>query len=367
MVAPLHSKYRRNFDRDVKLVQMLTSASLRKHLFLFKNKARVYELTANASREAGVFSTQGVPDMLEALRALYLPTDRVWVEVDWNAMQEGVEDGGLLGHPPSPDRPCRLAFLYARDGETNIEVYVYYLYPSGKTMFGPAALSLASEPSDVLTKGYAKAMKQDRHLTKFVMNAAGGYAWHSRNDDDHPRLANRLRAQWSLVPAGYEKLDEKACVDILKEMNGTGRVAVAALSACIAARAPGFIPSTDGEERERRQRDGERHTAASVDLFIRPTTRKGKTILRALRAAEAQRRRQYEVGAHWNYRHRDDGGDPMVCPVHERGHHDFERIEGTQSEECALCGQRRWFKRAHKRGDPSVGVVPPKRYRVRAG
>ncbi len=94
MEAPLYSRFHRRFARDLKFLRKRGSV-LRRVLLESKYRARVYSLSDDVSEGAGALSALPPKELCEIVQSLYLPSEYVWVEFNWLAMQNGMTRCGI--------------------------------------------------------------------------------------------------------------------------------------------------------------------------------------------------------------------------------------------------------------------------------
>ena len=404
MSAPLYSRFRRYSDREIK--RYPKKSYMARILPSWKRPdTRVYSLSERASYEAGYWSTAEPAELLRGLSMAYLPTPQVWIEFDWYHFNKGtnripfddhqrqviMSADGYEPHNPAT-APVRMGMMYYQPntpqgkGEWRgpsgcIMGFMFYVYPSGSSYIGPPVFGFhPSEPIDppieiVDTTGGLRHM-MERNLTGnfaspgFLEDKRGlkleriamGVSYCKREEPKHPRLIKRLQERTMLTTLAHSKAVS------WKEIEGSTRIALAVLTAALSAKAPHYDPTSpkDLSAPRERPRGPERDRPIEVDLFIRERPRKpGGSIRASVGHLEAVRKGLHTVAAHYAYRSRKDGGDPRDCT--RAAQHDFEKIEGSKSQVCIFCGQKRWFKQMHERGDEAYGVVPSKTYNVRAG
>lgn len=382
MAAPLYSRYKRHADREA--ARFPKKSTIRSLVPLWRRPDTwVYSLSARASHQAGWWSTSEPGELLRALSVQFMPADRVWIEVDWKALLNGAAhlplDGSGVPSDPgalkTPDHsvdqvPIRVGMMLAKALPGQVPVapmldqdVIYglltYLYPNGALFIGPycAYWSLG----DVVVN------ERMDHPDALIANAPIGRPYRDLYQAKHPRLHKQVLKRMGLTVMGEEQVGLVKARSLLSNGEGTTRLMVAALTSCLAAkRAKPGEPGADIATVEANPRQANRHTI-EVDLFLRESKEPGKALRRSVGHLEGIKKGLHMVEAHYAYRARKDGADPKVCPVSQFGYHDWESIEGTHSEVCALCGQRRWFKDKHKRGDEAYGIVGQKVRNVRLG
>lgn len=386
MSAPLHNRYKRYADREAK--RFVKGSSTRPLITQWKRPdTRVYSLSDRASYEAGAWSTSSPKDILRAIDSHYLPLDHVWIEFDFWSYQKGVNnvslengdeyllyEGTTVKSMAYSNAPMRLGLMLyhplialrktdepaLRD---DIAAIVFYLYPNGTSFIGPSIVGW-----EVHTEEGREYHPNDRSLmgrlalSKFYME---------RYRDKNPRLLHRLCGRIYQGMLGIGRVPLATLEESSRETMGTTRMAIAVLTAALSARAHRPAPMESDRQPGTPKTPCERDRPIEVDLFIRERPRQGAgaSIKASIGHLETVRKGLHKVGRHYAYRRRDDGGDPTRCTksFNEVQHHHFERIEGTATEVCLACGQRRWLKKEHQRGDPKYGNLIPKTYNVRVG
>lgn len=396
MSAPLYSRFKRYADREAKRFPKKTK--IRHWIPRWKSPhARAYSLTDNAALEVGRYSSMPPSELLRGMQSHELPAPYLWVEVPFDALMAGSfgssleEYRGNVKNPitlqadgttldlPENEMPVRAGFMFSQtgrfegepgavfdyrkdeEGQGLIFFIISYLTRSGSFYIGPI-IGAWMPDGNPLPVAYTK--------DEYIFEWAGlGKTYLSR--DDQPRLMKKLHAATSQFVLGGAHVDKvygssRATLERLNaETQGSTRLAIALLTACMTAKAPHYTPGPDATPAEVREAKRRAREVVEIDLFLRQRERPGHSIRASVGALEAQKKREHTVGAHWAYRARKDGGDPTECPNTQFGYHDFEPVDGTKSEVCIMCGQKRWRKDAHKRGDPSLGQVAPKIYNVR--
>lgn len=373
MPAPLYNRYCRYADREAR--KMHKKTAMRRVVKAWKHpNTRVYALSDNAAYEAGWWSTNSPAELLRGLSLQYLPQRTVWVEFPWIPMMRGSSrlprdhEGPLMGYTREgvrevgEDSPVRVgAMLCKRDlwntmhstynavsDHENIYCHLTYLYPNGSLVFSPVVCAWAL--------GSDKVTPED--VEPRFSEAAVGRGYIDTWQDKHPRLLKTLRSRMMLAAPVIMSLDE---------VQGTTRICMAALMAALSAKTPQPNAAAKGDEVRSPSPSGPKREVVEVDLFIRQKQRPGESLRASVGRMDGIKRGLHKVGAHYNYRRTEDGSDPTVCSVSKFGYHDWEAIPNTKSECCVLCGQKRWFKDAHERGDERYGVSKPKTYNVRVG
>lgn len=379
MPAPLYSRYRRYADREAN--RFAKAAKFRGLVRLWKRpETRVYSLSNRAAYEAGAWSTLPVGDLLRGMSAQYLPAPFVWVEVPWPMLQagsagipvEGMETRLRKDTPvrvaamlfqssePSPDRPKEVKWLDASMPPKTILSLVCYLYPNGSVFVGPL-LCMWSPDQALWPLMNEIAEESDEERDSMVSTGIGDH-YLSKRAQANPRLTKKLRERMACTIAGTTF---RQTPEARQEFGGISRLLMACLMAALSAKPPKYPPAKEGASPGRSGPSGPKRTVTEVDLFLRERQRQGESLRASVGVVEGIKKGLHKVGAHYAYRKRSDGRDPTVCYMTQFGMHDWEPIEGTKSEVCAVCGQKRWFKAAHERGDEKYGVVPPKTYNVR--
>lgn len=387
MSAPLYSRYARYADREAQ--RFPRGAPIAKLVPMWKRpQTRVYSMSARASHEAGWWSGEDPGEILRAIGLHYLPSPWTWIEFDWRSYNKGslrlpldtpdnqhYPGGGMTNVVNGPTSPVRMAFMFFRPGwatkvvgapkweaghkDEGIMALLFYLYPNGGCFVGPPIVYW--HPEHPLAY-YVSAPDIGPNLLS-PPEFAIGRSYVSQYGGKQPRLTDRLMKQVGLTSIG-------ANVKVpWEELDGTTRCAIAVLTATLAARPPAYPETpTPGPARDRKPEWGTKERPIEVDLFIRERPRKpGGSIRASVGHLEGIKKGLHTVGAHYAYRNRADGKDPTKCPTSETGVHDFEDIPGTKSQVCVMCGQKRWFKDQHQRGDEAYGVVPQKIRNVRLG
>lgn len=379
MSAPLYARYRRYADREAS--RFPRGSDMAKTATLWKRPdTRVYSLTERASHEAGWWSTEDPGELLRAMSMHYLPMPQVWIEIDWMAYNRGAgrlplqsaQPGLVVGRNgievmTSENSPLRVGFmLYQPVKATNprfqptIMGHMFYLYGLGTCFIGPVMFAWhATEDLNLMRKTNETGQS---YRVEEALRAAAGNDYLTRHEKNSPRLAKRLTERVFLTYMGPGRNTAS-----FKEIDGTTRMAIAALTAALSARPPSYAPNPLRPSETRPAAPAsERDRPVEVDLFIRERPRvMGGSIRASVGHLEAIKKGLHTVAAHFAYRSRSDGGDPTICT--KSAQHDFEDIDGTKSQVCVFCGQKRWFKERHERGDEAYGIVPAKTYNVRVG
>lgn len=391
MAAPLYSRYRRYADREA--ARLPKGSHIRTLLPMWKRPdTRVYSLSERAAHEAGAWSALPPGELLRGLSLQYLPTRQVWVEWPWSPMVLGSLnrpiDGPLadvgVNHAGHDSSPVRVASLYKQTDDpakckgdrrdlfvdktfppgTIIALFVY-LYPNGSFFVGPTFSAWhPTKNVDLFVEGAVLDLPvEDRAKEMSLMrDVAIGFHYGDRYGKQNPQLFKRLRDKMGVTIIG--KLLSRSDGPV-HNLHGTTRLQIAALMAALSAKPPKYAPVTDGRPSRDSGPSGPKRTVVEVDLFLRERKRVGDSLRASVGHAEGVKKGLHRVGAHYAYRRPEHGGDPTICPKTQFGMHDWEPIDGTKSEVCIVCGQKRWHKEAHERGDEKYGIVPPKTYNVR--
>lgn len=393
MSAPLYNRYRRYADREAR--RFPKAASLRRIIPLWKRPdTTLYSMSENAAYEAGCWSREGPGEMLRGMSLQYLPTSRVWIEWDWRAMTAGSQgrpitspETELLAMTNEGVRPYEQDTIPVRVGAMIHQVdrsgllnhkgwhdadlppgtfmgLLTYVYPSGTFLLGPT-LSFWNPDHDLLPlrQSILPDGEPNTEAKRDILRTAGvGSHYIAKMGEQNPRLCDRLRNRMNMVVIGKTK-DASA----YGEVQGTARLTMAALMACLSAKRTQYVPDPEHETRKRKSGTSGSRPVVEVDLFLRHRTRPGASLKASVGHMEGVKKGLHHVGAHYAYRRRSDNGDPRECPKHPDGYHSFEGLPDTKSEVCVLCGQKRWFKDSHKRGDEAYGVVGRKVQNVRVG
>lgn len=392
MPAPLYNRFCRYAQREAK--RYPRHSDLQRMIPQWKRPSTsVFSLSDKAAYEAGWWSTEPPGDLLRASSLHFMPTERAWIEWNWKHMSAGSarlknwwEDQNQLLMSQSnsgikvmdDSAPARVGAMIRRsafDDEHRIKdgwfdlscppgtfmALLTYIYPNGTFFVGPTISFW--HPTETVAHLTESIVDGDRDKQTTIHMTALGTQYCERYGNKNPRLFNRLCEQSALIMIG--KPD--ATYASMKEVEGTTRLIMSALTAVLSAKPTTYTPDDSIEPRKRKKRSGSRRAVVEVDLFIRHRSRPGASIKSSVGHQEAVKKGLHTVGAHYAYRARKDGGDPRVCDVGLGGHHSFEEVEGTNTEVCVLCGQKRWFKKAHERGDEAYGIVPRKIKNIRVG
>lgn len=366
MPAPLHNRYRRNFERDSKVLRVVKKHTQLVQLAqLHKVKSRVYSLSERASAEMGHFSVLPVDKLLSVLEDLQLPDERVWVEFNHVEAYRAVTGDMSFGRN-DPEVPVRSAFLFQMDAG-KILAFAYYLFGTGKTMFCPAAIEINVDPEGAPPRREPSLAAAQQQVTGFTPEQfALGLDYWNRENKERPRLTRKLADrvhQYQLLPIGFGHDQARL---VATQTHGFARMAFAALCTACYAQRKTYYRDSDGEEVSRDPRPSEllgpQHVV-EVDVFVKPEAVPGRTILRGVR--EYAKKRRHKVKGHWVYRARKDGLDPRTCHNAPNGQHMWEAIEDTARQCCLRCDQVRWYKKPHERGEGEIAPTPI--YNVRMG
>lgn len=383
MAAPMFHRFCRRFDRIMKPIEK-PFPRFHNTARLYRKQAKVYDLTSNASREMGAFSMKSPAELMEVVNDFQLPTKYVWVEFDFQAFKDG--EGQLpVSWLSGEDNTRRMAILL----ESNIHETLEDGTVEGAG-WGAAAIYL-SNGGDMTPSPLWYAVCRPEHRKWYWGKILANYEEPSALEDALGRplkevpLGTVYCDQWrneqprkfkelvECTGVGYfpctkkhiHKLAAMNSVTLLNETGGLSRIIIAAMAAIMTAKGARYLRPVDGDPEIRERRQGgsqERYEPTTYDVYLTPKAVPGHTLLKGAR--DAARMRLHEVAGHWCYRQHEDGRDPTKCTV--GAHHDWEDIDGTVSQECILCGQRRWWRDAFKRGDETLGVVPKKVTRIRA-
>jgi len=381
MSAPLYSRYRRYADREARrfhkgsMARLLIPKWKRPH-------TRVYSLSDRASYEAGAWSSYPPAVLIKAMGQHYLPTYNVWIELDFLSYQQGVnripyesenrgsthtQEGVLVAK--DDQFPVRMAVLLFEptQGQTGKEPLpdhtggtgciaglLFYLFPTGTSFIAPVTYGWYTGESE---KNSPYTLCPERQKQALSPVYAGRYA------NKNPRTLKRLMRRVHLEMVGTDALISES--KLTKEVYGTTRLAIAALSAALSARSAQFEADmlADPNKPLKGRKGGENRQPIEVDLFLRDRPKRpGGSINASIGALETLKKGLHTVGGHWAYRRRKDDNDPTQCP--KGAEHLWESIEGTKTQVCLACGQKRWFRDQHQRGDAKYGVASTKTYNV---
>lgn len=355
MGAPLYSRFRRYFDRDAKT---LGEPRLKQMLIKAKNRARVYALDERAAREAGKLAAMPPSKLRAILEAVYLPSEHVWVELPWEPFISGASEG--IGLPFMPtEHPSRVGFLVSatQAGDfRNFGVVTYYLLPSKGSMLGPHIAEVNQVPQ-VRPAIYDKFEKDFQAMGVDVNHTGTGFGYAARYRDHEPAALKWLSSRLDLMVLRGGLPNFQKWQGLLQEVNGTARQALCVIGIVCAAKSRRYRIS---EVRDPAVRGPSGEGRVSLISMYTDVDASGIAARKAIMAIERARHRYHEVSGHYSYRQRADGQDPRFCYVGtQTGSHMFEATHG-HSEECMICGQHRWFRAEHHRGDPTLGSATPK-------
>lgn len=373
MSAPLHSRFCRYFERDSRIFSDKVVGVLRQ----FRRPARIYSMTPNASFEAGALSGAHPRDLLAAYHALYDPGGNVWIELHWRDAIRGMFEAGVPVPEMDDGHPVKVGFLVVPRmamggsfaGTAEFAVLNYYLYPNGSNMLGPTISMVSKEAalSIALTPEYLADFEYITGIPYQAFAMGPGYLNRWRTETDRKTTLDlALLGAISLLPHRKARnRNAKQEIGILCDVNGNARIALAALATVLYAKPVKYREDPDLPPVERNRKSGARSEVVEIDVYVKPKVKPGHTVIRHINAAERAKKRRHDVLAHWAYRQRKDGSDPLQCLPGRA--HSFENVEGTKSQVCIYCDQKRWFRDKHERGDATLGAAPPKIYNVRAG
>jgi len=378
MSAPLYNRFRRYADREVK--RFPKKAFMRLIIPSWKRPdTRVYSLSDRASYEAGYWSAMKPSELLRGLSMAYLPTPQVWIEFDWLTYNKGTNHvpwddttqeimlakGNSYEVHNAETAPVRIGAMFYQPntpqgkGEWQapagcIMGFLYYVYPTGTCLLGAPAFGFHTSetmepPTEFIdnqeqlkraTQGeshkYTYPHLLDRGSDVLLEEVALGTSYCRSYQELEPRLLKRLQDRMMLTTLAHRP------VPLWSQIDGTTRIALSLLVAALSAKPPHYVPvlDKDGNPLPERPRGSERDRPIEVDVFIRDRPHKpGRSIRASVGHLEAVKKGLHTVAAHYAYRSRADGGDPTQC--RRAPAHDFEKIEGSKSEVCTFCGQKR--------------------------
>lgn len=362
MSAPLYSRYCRYANREAKKFEK--SHPFGKSIPLWKRPdTRVYSLTERASYEAGWWSTSEPKEILRAMQYQFMPAERIWIECDFTAFQNGAAhlaiDSTLNG--PDAKTPIRIGFMIERQDsirdiyEAHFEALVCYVCPGG-TFSIPTIYSVWSDAP----LSFLQLRVGDKRDSFSLMALGGQYVAKHRTPDQGG--VKELLDRMLLIPLNRNKPMAE-----LPWYGGATRMIIAIFTAALSARAGQHASEPPmGTTAPSKAATNAHRRVIEVDLFLRERPKKpGRSIRASIRHIEGHKKGLHKVAAHYAYRAREGGGDPTQCTKVDK--HEFEALFGTKTQVCIYCGQKRWLKKAHERGDAKYGVVPQKTYNVRAG
>lgn len=339
MAAPLHSRFKRFCERDTRPFKEHTPFRY------WKNKALVYSLTDTASSAMREFALQPPGELLAQLREVIMPGERVWVEY---AFREHSANSVVSTY--EEDSPIRQAFLFETftDDPSRIHAYVYNLYPTGKTFMMPVACTLdldgkAFKQHLVAVEGKDVPEYAKRRMLEFGV----GYHYCEVHRSD-PNLRPLLdHAQQGII---VKAMRQDILEGMMETANGTARLAICCLIGIGMAKRRKYRTGTEEVEIPRDPKPSDYKRVYEVDLFLTPKVNVRKHVING-QIVDRKKPGRHPVRGHWAYRSRRDGLDPRVCHVSPGGLHDWEDVEGTKSQVCVLCAQKRWIKPPQVRGE----------------
>jgi hypothetical protein len=391
MSAPLYSRYTRYAEREAN--RFPRKSIIGRMIPTWKRPSTtVFALSERAAHEAGWWSSEPPGELLRGLSLQYMPTERVWIEWDWRQMIAGSQRaefgqdteivmrgrGGLSFQ--DENSPIRVGAMirqtcpreevgekadrwFDKDlPEGTFMAMLFYLYRNGTCFVGPTFSYWHGSESMVPMSHLATEGNAEK--AGYLHLGAVGNHYALTYKEQNPRLTQKLTNQMFILLIGRKGVGQHGELD---EVQGTTRLIQAALMAALSAKPTQYDADPNLPPRERKKRGGKGRRVHEVDLFIRERRKPGASLKSSVGHMEGVKKGLHTVGAHYAYRRRDDGADPRVCTVEPSGIHDFEEVHGTKSEVCVLCGQRRWFKDAHERGDEAYGIVPRRVRNVRLG
>lgn len=371
MPAPLFARFCRRIADDAKPMRKFApeaSVALLQH----RSKARVYSLDAAASEEVGKLSVIPPSRLWPIYKSLRMPGTDVWIEVDVPALFRGAQSLEALDPAEfSGNRPARMGFAIIKRAEEDDRVaFGYVQYPSGKTALSPY-LSYILEKPDRWTFAVGEARSklpifQDSPVSPFLVGIGIAYARAHKDDADAlASIASLMEVAHVYAKRGTLTNHQEA--KLLYEANGTCRWVACALAVVMASSYRPFLAQERPAEGPYGSGQGGRATATEISLYS-PLSETGtgclteRVLSKALRARA--KKSEHEVAGHWSYRRKGMTGTRLTCP--DGTPHDFERdLSHEHREACVKCGQSRWFRKEHKRGDPALGTAQKKIHNIR--
>jgi hypothetical protein len=369
MPAPLFARFCRRLTSDggyLEKPSKLAYLTLLQH----RMRARVFSFDDAASEEVGRVSMLPPSRLWPIYEGLRMPTTDVWIELDMAALMRGSNE---LDKPRNVDadpanRPVRTGFALIQRAPADDRVaFNYVQYATGKTQLSPYLAYLLDDPNETTEKLIAarEQMAIYKNLPAYGIGAGVNYTGTYRDTDKlFSKLAGRLDVVNILKPTS-----ENAEALLVYQANGSPRWVAAALAVAMASTRKPFLVQERAEEALPRASGHTSRTVTEVTLQSPLSARAGKTdtekVFRTF-AREAIRKKAHDVIGHWSYRHgsSEAGANRLYCP--DDTPHDFEKdLVSPNREACAKCGQVRWFKHEHKRGDPALGTVEKKIYNIR--
>lgn len=313
MPAPLHSRWRRQFDK----VFRTTGYSPAQYLHL-KNKLQPYAVSDNAAIQLGHDSTKVGVEWFD-IASTPMPHKQFMVEFNWEKYHEELMHAGKEipnGKADGSDRPTRCGFIFMDDPDGWICFYLV-LYPGGTFMLAPGLLTFSRReydtPGDPLLMGI-------------------GYPYH--------KILNHINWQMD------RKLESHAEA-INLEFAGLARQCLSAYGAVVQARLPTFTPADPDAPFRERKTSGKVIELDETNMYLSNRTIRGEVHYEP--SEEPQKRTRHEVRGHWCYRRGRE--DPFTCNI-PSGRHDWEGDDARQT--CIHCGQKRWFRPSHERGEGEI-------------
>lgn len=339
------------------------------------NNARVFRLSDDYTRLAQEVSYSSPGRIWNALQSAILPYEEVWIE--WNQAprnevvrvmnsttafrreeDDTVANGALLGTFSDTRFRADLFSLYPeKDGEG--EHIWYWPHELVWDIEQPLPTNFERTPgTEFIEVGSYHGVAQDPHpISKDYYRYAKEGTIFKMNEEEHKaldRIFDRTGVTVNPIFAAYgqsmEKLDANgrmgSIFDMsLRETKGDLRFIISAL----ALLQEKWVVAEPSRIRAGRRLAGGRpmkyldhHTLT----IVAPKERRLKLAERAL--TNIGRRRRHEVHEHWCYRS-GTGREDCVHTYVPTG------VRGKQL--CVECGSERWRRKAHERGDATIGYA----------
>jgi hypothetical protein len=360
MPAPLLNKMSMNLTKNIKDLDL--PASLKIRIMEARTRARIYSLDDSASGFlAKMVKTVTPEELLSFLKDLHSPSDFMWVELSRQEYANELSKHLYLSSEfMEQSRFVRDGFLYrkhnkeqGREQDSNIFEVFHYIHQKGKSSFlSPVSYVFNNRP---LAPSWFEPFNRYNHL--LPMHEPRGHSFGITYIATHKTFPEELYDYMATVP-----MTKVMTTDILVSTSAYARDAVFLLMMLLASKRraenlyTGGIYSGTSKNLEIRE-SLDRETGKPVGeltLYLgtgSEPTREQTTV--SDRASAKRHISAYEVGGHWCYQRGRE--NPYVCL--DKSEHDWQTIERDSPntlQACLACGQKRWFRKEHKRGNGPV-------------
>lgn len=383
MSAPLFANYCKNITKTgFHRAMRKKKRPIATQLLAMRKNARVFSFTERASHEAACLSCQPPDVLLNMLNSLPEQEEDLWIEYDPRAADRGLEAMGTKTQGGTVDPsmvPIRAAFVVPKLLTGGYRGLSYLSYPDHPYFMASHVSVVDKVPGTSVTAETVDSHIDTMRSVTGVYGLLAGMGFAYGLESVTEKQYQKMQAERELPPVLKDLAYRVVASPLLSEMtrtdyeeavkgfNGCARTFLVLLSMALNAGAKS-MPVTESVQRVPRAggKTGN-HNTYEVDIFLNRDSKPGHTAKRAVIAAERARHRLHGVSGHWAYRQarHHSGAASTPCGALE---HVWEDVPSAGKKQvCMKCGQVRWWRSGHQRGDAALGTVPQKVHNVRLG